>query len=382
MAAGIAFVKKLMEAFLTGFAIAFGVNLFVFPISSRDVVFKDVTGYIKSLQGTLKAQTGYLRTLEDGDMFFPEGDSENDGSSKVSLRAKELKAAISGLTAVHGKLHGDLSFGKKEIAWGKLDADDLSEIFKLFRAVMLPLIGMSSITDIFDRLAEKRGWKKDHTSSESSFDESEKQKRESEVKSWNEILRTVHDPFEAMSDTLHQGLEHFSIALELTKKPRRNASANVGQDPANNVDIEAQDEPLQAGERGFVTRFQLNLDRYSESRQEVLKVWCRQKGIDLPEGDIKAAAPVNIDGENASLHLRDHQQLYLVLYVSLSFLFSIDAISSSSWMRSFHPYTLYTTRFRALSSRSNISSLLICHPDGVSVTFRRSSGSKFSQVRR
>ncbi|KAL9104915.1 MAG: hypothetical protein Q9187_008846, partial [Circinaria calcarea] len=67
MAAGISFVKKLLEACLTGFAIAFGVNLFVFPISSRDVVFKDASAYIKALQSTLKALTGYLQTLEDKD---------------------------------------------------------------------------------------------------------------------------------------------------------------------------------------------------------------------------------------------------------------------------------------------------------------------------
>ena len=318
MTAGIAFVKKLLEAFLTGFAIAIGVNLFIFPVNSRDVVFKDVAGYIKALQGTLKAQTGYLRTLEDNDIFPSQGHYNKDEPSKVSLQAKSLKAAVSGLTAVHGKLHADLSFGKKEIAWGKLDADDLSETFKLFRAIMLPLSGMASLADIFDRLAEKRGWKQDFASSQFSLDESERHKRDAEIESWNEILRTVHSPFEAMTDTLHQGLDHVAYTLEIVQKQKGVSSTTQKQDTADNVDPEAQNEPLRAGERGFATRFQTNLDRYNKSRQVVLKVWCRQKGINLPGGDIQAAPPVNFDGENAPQHKRDHEQLYLILYVSLT----------------------------------------------------------------
>lgn len=115
MAAGISFVKKLLEAFLTGFAIAFGVNLFVFPVNSREVVFKDAVAYTKALQGTLKALTGYLQTLEDKDMFSPNVDPESKEPSKVVLGAQKLKAALGGLSAIHGKMHGDLSFAKKEV---------------------------------------------------------------------------------------------------------------------------------------------------------------------------------------------------------------------------------------------------------------------------
>jgi len=45
-----------------------------------------------------------------------------------------------------------MPFGKRENSLGKLDAKDLDEIFTLFRNILIPLIGMSTITDIFERM--------------------------------------------------------------------------------------------------------------------------------------------------------------------------------------------------------------------------------------
>lgn len=42
----ISFMQRLIEAFLTGFGLATAVHFFVFPVSSRTVVFKEMTGYI------------------------------------------------------------------------------------------------------------------------------------------------------------------------------------------------------------------------------------------------------------------------------------------------------------------------------------------------
>jgi len=53
MTAGISLVKQLLEAFLTAFAIATAVNLFIIPISSRTVVFKEFTGYLGAVRGVM-----------------------------------------------------------------------------------------------------------------------------------------------------------------------------------------------------------------------------------------------------------------------------------------------------------------------------------------
>jgi hypothetical protein len=223
IASGEALVKQLLQGFLTAFAISTGVSLFIIPISSRTVVFKEQAGYVQLIRATLKAQTTYLQSLETSNMFAPEEPvkdyDEKDGESKkaknnkktnekdkphpaANIQAQALKGNVAALTALHGKLHGDMSFGKRETAWGKLDAKDIDEIFTLFRNILIPLIGMSTITDIFERIAERRGWVRIQNSK---FDKAEaweacgQEAKEKEKKTWNEIMKTLHEPFEMVS---------------------------------------------------------------------------------------------------------------------------------------------------------------------------------------
>jgi hypothetical protein len=66
---------------------------------------------------------------------------KNTGSHPAeNLQATALKATLDGLKGLHGKLYGDLAFAKREIAWGKLDAKDIDEIFTHFRNILIPLI--------------------------------------------------------------------------------------------------------------------------------------------------------------------------------------------------------------------------------------------------
>jgi hypothetical protein len=44
---------ELLEGFLTAFAISTGVNLFVIPVTSRTVVFKEFEGYFGAARGAL-----------------------------------------------------------------------------------------------------------------------------------------------------------------------------------------------------------------------------------------------------------------------------------------------------------------------------------------
>ncbi len=115
-------------------------------------------------------------------------------------QAKALKASLTALTGLHGKLHGDIPFAKREIVFGKLDAKDIDEIFTLFRGILIPLIGMSTVTDIFERIAERRGWVK-RSSANSRYDKAESWEhrddaaKEEEKRTWNEVMKTLHEPF-------------------------------------------------------------------------------------------------------------------------------------------------------------------------------------------
>ena len=315
-AAGKAFVVKLLEAFLTGFAIATGVNLFVFPISSRDVIFKDAVGYIKALQAGLKAQSSYLKVLEDKEMLCPV--DESSMKSNATLAAEKLKAALGGIGAIHGKFHGDLDFAKKEISFSKLDAKDLGEMFKLFREIMLPMQGMASVADIFERLIKRKGWQDETGSIDSSSNTAEKETKVLDVQQWNEIFKAVHDPFEAMTEILHDGLQHVLYTLELEKPPRKKFTVGKKQETLTETDLEAQGGVIQTGDPGFSQQLEVNLKKYFGSRELALKVWSKQKGIELPPEvftDPSATQPIHFQGGDAQQHKRDQQQLYLILYL-------------------------------------------------------------------
>lgn len=51
-----------MEAFLTGFSVATGVSLIVFPTTSRKVLLKQTAKYLGSLQDALKSHAKFLHS--------------------------------------------------------------------------------------------------------------------------------------------------------------------------------------------------------------------------------------------------------------------------------------------------------------------------------
>ncbi|CAL8575786.1 hypothetical protein XPA_001690 [Xanthoria parietina] len=235
MAQGIAFGRRLFEAFLTGFAIAIAVSFFVFPLTSRMVVLRTTTGYIKALSSALKAQSAYLQSLEDRNAFgqLPRWEDEAHRG-----RETEKSPTVGVITELHGKISGDLAFAKREIAYGKLDASELSEILKLMRQVMLPIIGMSSVADIFSRVAERQGWWIHEDDAPEHLGRSDEVK-EMEMEQWSEIMRTLHQPFEVLTCWMNQGLQHvlFTLELEENSVKQRNKTAHTSND--NSPDLEA-----------------------------------------------------------------------------------------------------------------------------------------------
>jgi hypothetical protein len=336
-------IKQLLEGFLTALAIATAVSLFLVPISSRTVVFGEMTGYIGAIRATIKAQTAYLQSLERSDMFSQseteDANSKNDKEAKENKKenakdettslekhpeGKALKASVAALTALHGKLHGDLPFGKREIAYGKLLPEDLDEIFRLFQAVLIPLIGMSTITDIFERIAERRGWVKTERGSE--FDDAEQWERDpteeakrKEKQVWNDIMKHLHESFMLVSGAMDEGLEHAGLLLELINPPKAKASTEE-------TDVEAQGEVLKPGDKGFSDYLENKLADFYSKRGQTLKTWARGRGLSSDQWD--AAKSPGIDGTeptpDENRHRRDQQQLYLILY--MEFLVSLHSI--------------------------------------------------------
>jgi hypothetical protein len=330
---GESLIRQLLIGFLSAFAISTGVNFFIIPVTSRTVVFKEQASYIMAIRGALKAQTAYLLSLESSDMFAgteaamvdnevrqdkrngktKEGEKDSKTRSDITQtpQANTLKGAIAAITALHGKLHEDMPFAKRETAWGKLDAKDIDEIFVLFRSIIIPLIGMSTIADIFERIAERRGWVEPQNSGKRDFSESWEHcgqaERIASKKTWNEVMKALHEPFAVVAAAMDEGLEHAGLVLEILPKQK----TKIG------VDEEAKGADPRPGDSEFTKYMEQKMIDFYGRRGEALRAWAREKGLSADRFD--AANTVPPEGPDIApdddRHRRDQQQLYLILFM-------------------------------------------------------------------
>lgn len=168
------FTRELFYAFLTGQAIAAGVSLFVIPVSSRKVFFAEATGFLQSSRGLLKTQLAFVEALQISQMCDPavpnidkEGEDApspvpaiNDPESSAALRGYDekkvaLRAGSTALLSLGAKLREDVTFAKRETAYGYLRSADIYDLYLLLRNIMMPISGLSTITDISERLRSR-----------------------------------------------------------------------------------------------------------------------------------------------------------------------------------------------------------------------------------
>ncbi|KAH7377774.1 hypothetical protein BKA66DRAFT_467191 [Pyrenochaeta sp. MPI-SDFR-AT-0127] len=316
-----AFIQRLLEAFLTGFALATGVCLFIIPITCRTVVMKEVTGYIGLLKGALGAHKAYIHALEGGDMFgqtyIPEEEGnkkKKDKKTKVKPEIAAIKKMMGALQELHGKLTADLPFAKREIAYGKLTPDDLEAMFKHLRSILLPVLGLASLMDLFERAAEMNHW-------DGEGNDYDEELRKKTVKEWNELFTFVHEPFDNIFQALDDGLTHILLKLQLVKVPKKK---NKGQ---NQEDAEAKGDMIKPGDSGFTVHFEKQATTFFSTKESTLRHWVESKGIKLAADYF--TCPSELDGEtlaklpSITTRKRDQRQLYMVLYI----MFLLNAIS-------------------------------------------------------
>ena len=337
MAAGISFAKRLLEAFLTGFAIASGVSLFIFRRTVRMGFLKQTSGFLILVQNTLNAQNSYLQTLEKEDMFRKPQEVEDEhtngkpGKGHKATKSgaisspehAQLKAAIRALGELFGQMHADMPFVKREMAYDKLSSADIDELFQQCRNLLLPLTGMSSAADIFQRIADKWGWAQP-ASHLNNGESAEKESADRAKSHWNEIMKTLHEPLEAMTEVMHDGLQHTLLTLGLIWAPKPKKSEDAASSNGSQRDVEAEAGAIKPGDRGFAAHIANKVDEFHDQRESLLSVFCRQNGIKLetnPFENIPHATPA-LPLESQSLsddpgtRNQNKRQLYIILYVS------------------------------------------------------------------
>jgi hypothetical protein len=317
------FLKRLLISFLTGLGLATGVSLFIFPVSCRKVVTKEITAYLGALRGALNAHKIYFQTLETKDMFrqttWTPGPDDNEELKKPKIKPEV--AAVKGLTAtftaLHGKLHSDLPFAKREMAYGKMTPEDFEGVFKHLRSIMMPLVGLGSLIDLFERVADLQHFEEGRNEESSDPDLHSKM-----VADWNDLMKFVHEPFADIITAMDQGLEHVLIRFELTKLPK-----SKKRDSTN--DTEAQGDLIGPGDARFAAHLEAQCDAFYHGRETTLRHWLESKGIKLRDDFFEHTEVVG-DPENFCLQRiptrqRQQRQLYVVLYI----MFLLHSISRS-----------------------------------------------------
>ncbi|EXK43462.1 hypothetical protein FOMG_02415 [Fusarium oxysporum f. sp. melonis 26406] len=291
-----AFVKEQLLAMLFGMAIATGVSLFIFPISSRMIVIGQFRGFICLLRKVVSLQKEYLATLAKDDIFDNqtrnaeereswqekkkrksrrvEKEKEKDEGMAEAKAAKRLADTTHTARVLTGKIHDNMTFAKRDMAWGKLDTKDLGEI-----------VAISSLADILHRIAERRRRNVVKETLEESAAEGNWEKQ-----LWND-MKQLHTPFQTFVEAIDQGLEHTGICLEILPKPKvTRKSTSIGSD-----DVEAHGDAVNPGDQYFGSLVNKKVQKFNSENGDTTQAWVRDEASN--------AIP------------RNQAQLYVILYI-------------------------------------------------------------------
>lgn len=222
------FIRRLLTSILTGYGVATGVHFLIYPTNARGNVFMATKGILGAVSGQMKAQIYYMHGFDTSDPFshhFPHPPKKPTLLERVRFwdkpqiqpqgpvhflqdEAADLKSKSATMSALLGKLYAELPFAKREFAIGKLSANDLQELYRLLREVAQPLLGLSGIVEIFERVSTVQSW--DHIFHED----------ESHPISQIEALERTKESFEEWREIVSHALPPPTSIMKLTKPNR------------------------------------------------------------------------------------------------------------------------------------------------------------------
>ena len=227
-----------------------------------------------------------------------------------------LRGKMQALEALAAKFSTDLVFAKREIAIGKVGPDDLHELARKLRMIMIPVIGLSTMQDVFQRICESNDWDQNldfaHAAVDDAPNENEKNRIEA-IHEWHHLMKRLREPFGTATAIVDEGLEHIAITLQLAPKRQRRSAEDAA---------EANGDQPQPGESGFVEFWDKRSKEVIDNREETLRTWCEVHGIELPadffkdpsRADFQAPAWMNDDTRTTNRQ-RVRRQLFLSLHL-------------------------------------------------------------------
>jgi hypothetical protein len=133
-----------IRCYYTGVAIGFFSGLLIYPISCRTDIFEIQEKYIRSAQGVVQQSLSYLtRIAHEPANLARDGrqgaQDPNAGQDPLAEEISALQQQMSDLKALYVKMHAELIMAKREVAWGKLSANDITAVSNLCRRILMPM---------------------------------------------------------------------------------------------------------------------------------------------------------------------------------------------------------------------------------------------------
>ena len=275
-----------------------------------------VTHEIHGLKSVLEVHSQYMQSLPTRNWYgtkisSKDSDSGMEYESKSSTRstpwpeADALKTVTNGVTELHVKIQSELRYAKLEAAWGKLNGKDISTITRLLKDILIPVLGMESLTEVTDRIEKGGGWgsvrmaKSSHDFTEAELVSLEEKEKEQ----WKWIFEQLRDPVRRLQQAMVEGLDHSLYTLEFAKRPASHTK----------TDLEANGPGALFVKKGFAPYLENMIQEFLRKREGFLKEWCSFRGVEYPPERNSTNPP------DSPLHERHQSQLYLILNVSDSF---------------------------------------------------------------
>lgn len=266
---GLIFVRRLLETFLIGLAIAAAVSLFVLPMTSRQNVFEALRSYPRALDEFFLAQITFVQKEKNRPQLEVSANQGTESQTKGTLH-ESSKAAISSaydtLQRLQSKIDAERAYTKIEMDWGRLSEEDLNVLASPLQLLNVSLAGLAMIPDAFSGTAEK-GLPQE-TFDGTTITEDCPVDVDAKHRSWETLMISLEERLRSTGALAASG---FSLALDLLEVPTSRYSTLRPSKVSSDVEKQV-DEAAKACPNGMAT-FCERLAVYKQHRLELHNIW-------------------------------------------------------------------------------------------------------------
>ncbi|KAI5194524.1 hypothetical protein E4T38_09536 [Aureobasidium subglaciale] len=299
------------RCYFTGVAISFVSGMFIYPVTCRSEIFEVQEKYIRSAQGVLQQAFNYIKSMGDvseslADAIQPQQPPDDSQTRATDEQGDSLQQKMSALKTLYVKMHAELIMAKREVAWGKLGADDITSISNLCRRLLMPIGGLAHLKDLYKAVDDPH-----HLAPEIKADSTSKMSPWHDDAVWSTSFGALIAPASNLINAIDDGLEHSGLMLEIIQESTSSRRARSEDQP----DLESKGELMRPGDRKFATHLEGLLLQFKTDRLDSLTPWLgNEDHTDARTTTLRETADIDNGNGSSELESLHDPRLNLVLY--------------------------------------------------------------------